>query len=138
MREEDVTGRRNGYEWQEKKRLWCGLPWTFTTYAMSGDRLFVRNGLLTTHEYEVRLYRIINISISRTLVQRIFGLSTIHVDSSDRDLSSFDIINIRNGASIKEILSEAVERERRRNRVSARELMVDADDEDTDGDGIPD
>lgn len=138
MREEDITGRRNGYEWQEKKRLWCGLPWTFTTYAMSGDRLFVRNGLLTTHEYEVRLYRIINISISRTLVQKIFGLSTIHVDSSDRDLASFDIINIRNGAFIKEVLSETVERERRRNRVSARELMVDADDEDADGDGIPD
>ena len=138
MTEAHIKLRKNGYEWQEKKRLWCGLPWTFTTYAMSGDRLFVRNGLLTTHEYEVRLYRIINISISRTLMQKIFGLSTIHVDSSDRDLASFDIINIRNGASIKEILSETVERERRRNRVSARELMVDADDEDADGDGIPD
>ena len=67
-----------------------------------------------------------------------FGLSTIHVDSSDRDLASFDIVNIRNGAFVKEMLSETVERERTRNRVSARELMVDADDEDIDGDGIPD
>ena len=135
MREE---GRSKDYIWQERKRLWCGLPWTFTTYSMSKDRLFVRTGLLTTREYEVRLYRIVNISISRTLIQRMFGLSTIHVDSSDRDLASFDIVNIRNGAFVKEMLSETVERERTRNRVSARELMVDADDEDIDGDGIPD
>ena len=135
MREE---GGNKDYIWQERKRLWCGLPWTFTTYAMSKDRLFVRTGLLTTREYEVRLYRIVNISISRTLIQRMFGLSTIHVDSSDRDLASFDIVNIRHGAFVKEALSETVEKERTRNRVSARELMVDADDEDIDGDGIPD
>lgn len=79
-----------------------------------------------------------NVSISRTLIQRMFGLSTIHVDSSDRDLASFDIVNIRHGAFVKEALSETVEKERTRNRVSARELMVDADDEDIDGDGIPD
>lgn len=135
MREE---GRSNDYIWQERKRLWCGLPWTFTTYAMSKDRLFVKKGLLTTNEYEVRLYRIVNISISRTLIQRMFGLSTIHIDSSDRDLASFDIVNIRHGASIKEMLSETVERERMRNRVSAREILMDTDDEDTNGDGIPD
>lgn len=135
MREESKS---KDYIWQERKRLWCGLPWTFTTYTMSKDRMFVKKGLLTTHEYEVRLYRIVNISISRTLIQRMFGLSTIHVDSSDRDLASFDIINIRHGAFVKEALSETVEKERTRNRVSARELMVDADDEDIDGDGIPD
>ena len=65
------------------------------------------------------------------------GLATIHLDSNDRDLSSFDIINIRHGTDIKEMLSETVEKERLRNRVSSRELMVDADD-DIDGDGIPD
>ena len=57
MREES---RSKDYIWQERKRLWCGLPWTFTTYAMSKDRMFVKTGLLTTHEYEVRLYRIVN------------------------------------------------------------------------------
>ena len=71
MREES---RSKDYIWQERKRLWCGLPWTFTTYAMSKDRMFVKTGLLTTHEYEVRLYRIVNVSISRTLIQRMFGL----------------------------------------------------------------
>lgn len=127
------------YLWKERKRLACGLPWTFTTYAMSEDRLFVTSGLLTTHEYEVRLYRVVNISISRTLFQKMFGLATIHIDSNDRDLSSFDIINIRHGTDIKEMLSETVEKERLRNRVSSRELMVDADaDDDIDGDGIPD
>ena len=33
-------------KWYDRKRLWCGLPWTFTKYGMSDDRLFVEKGLL--------------------------------------------------------------------------------------------
>ena len=72
--------------WYDRKRLWCGLPWTFTKYGMDEGRLFVETGFLNTREEEVRLYRILNISLSRSLVQRIFGLGTIHIDSTDMDL----------------------------------------------------
>ena len=97
---------------------------------MSEDRLFLEEGLLNTKEYEVRLYRVLNISLSRSFVQRIFGLGTIHIDSNDRDLKCFEIKNIRNSVEIKELISETVESERLRNRVNSREYMVnDADDE---------
>lgn len=121
---------KENLKWYDRKRLWCGLPWTFTKYGMSEDRLFLEEGLLNTKEYEVRLYRVLNISLSRSFVQRIFGLGTIHIDSNDRDLKCFEIKNIRNSVEIKELISETVESERLRNRVNSREYMVnDADDE---------
>ena len=30
--------------WYDRKRLWCGLPWTFTKYGMDEGRLFVETG----------------------------------------------------------------------------------------------
>ena len=126
-------------KWYDRKRLWCGLPWTFTKYGMSDDRLFVEKGLFNVRGMEVRLYRILNISIQRSLIQRIFGLGTIHLDSTDKDLSCFDIVNIKNSESVMEMISEAVEAERLRNRVAFREFMSDGMHEnDAEEDGIHD
>ena len=112
-------------KWYDRKRLWCGLPWTFTKYGMSDARLFVEKGLFNVRGMEVRLYRILNIINQRSLIQRIFGLGTIHLDSTDKDLSCFDIVNIKNSESVMEMISEAVEEERLRNRVASREFMSD-------------
>ena len=67
------------YLWSARKRNALGLPWTFTKYAFTEDRLFVTTGLLKTVEDEVRLYRILDISLSRTLLQKIFGMGTIAI-----------------------------------------------------------
>ena len=116
---------KSDMKWYDRKRIWCGLPWTFTKYGMTDDRLFVEKGLFSTTESEVRLYRVMNVNLKRTLMQKLFGLGTIHIDSSDRDLGCFDIINIKNSYEVKEMLSQAVEAERIRNRVTAREYMTD-------------
>ena len=118
--------------WYDRKRLWCGLPWTFTKYGMSDDRLFVQTGLFSTHEMEVRLYRVLNLRLDRSLSQRIFGLGTIHVDSSDKDLKCFELKNIRDCQGVKELLSEQVEIERKRNRVYSRENLQDGTEFDED------
>ena len=71
--------------WSDRKRIFCGLPWTFTTYTLTSDRLFIETGVLGKHEDEVRLYRILDISLSRSFSQRIFGLGTIHCCSAKTD-----------------------------------------------------
>ncbi len=115
----------NQYVWKERKRLWCRLPWTFTKYALSEDRLFVTSGLFKTVENEVRLYRVLDLSLSRTLLQKIFRLGTIRVSSSDKTLGNFELVNIPNSAQIKEQISELVEENRDRKRVTSREFMGD-------------
>lgn len=115
--------------WYGRKRLWCGLPWTFTKYGISNDRIFVECGLLNLKEYEVRLYRIVNINLTRSLIQRIFGLGTIHINSNDKDLKCFDIKNVKDSIRVKEMISESVEKERARNWVSSREYALGREEE---------
>ena len=63
--EERIIIMENGIEfiWKDRKRNALGLPWTFTKYSLSEDRLFVESGLLKTVENEVRLYRILDLSL---------------------------------------------------------------------------
>lgn len=117
--------------WKDRKRNALGLPWTFTTYLLSEDRLFVKSGLLKTVENEVRLYRVLDLSLSRTLFQKIFGIGTIQVSSADKTLGDFELKNIKRPEEIKEKLSNLVEENREKKRVTSREYM-DGEEEELD------
>lgn len=120
--------------WKERKRLWCGLPFTFTQYILLEDRLLVRSGLLNSKEDEVRLYRIKDVSITKSLTQKIFGLGTIHIESSDSSLGNFELKNIKDSYNKKEQLSQMVEAARTKKNASIREYTgSDGDLEDEDG-----
>ena len=79
--------------WRARKNNFLGLPWTFTVYELTNDRLFVESGFLNKKEDEVRLYRILDLELNRSLGQRIFGMGTIKVSSSDRSLGC-DVMNL--------------------------------------------
>ena len=114
--------------WKERKRNALGLPWTFTKYALTDDRLFITRGLIKTVEDEVRLYRIMDLSLSQTLSQTIFGIGTILVSSADKSMRDFEIKNIKKPRDVKEQLSKLVEENRDKKRVTNREFMgEDAD-----------
>lgn len=120
--------------WKERKRNALGLPWTFTKYALTDDRLFITTGLLKTVEDEVRLYRIMDLSLSQTLSQKIFGIGTIHVSSADKSMKDFEIKNIKKPREVKEQLSGLVEENRDKKRVTNREFMGDDTDFDEEDD----
>lgn len=109
--------------WKERKRNALGLPWTYTKYALTDDRLFITSGLLKTVEDEVRLYRIMDLSLSQTLSQKIFGIGTILVSSADKSMRDFEIKNIKKPRDVKEQLSKLVEENRDKKRVTNREFM---------------
>ena len=115
--------KREGLKWRDRKRNFLGLPWTFTIYSLDEKRLFIETGILNKTENEVRLYRIIDLSLTRNLWQRIIRTGTIHCISADRTMKNFDIKNVKRAHDAKEILSELVEQARRENRVYAREDM---------------
>ncbi|MBQ2627606.1 MAG: PH domain-containing protein [Eubacterium sp.] len=103
--------------WQDRKRNFLGLPWTFTKYALTEDRLFIDTGFLNQREDDVRLYRITDLTLTRSLWQRIIGTGTIHCDSADQTMKNFDIKNVKNAFDVKETLSELVEKCRLKSRV---------------------
>lgn len=119
---------RPGVVWQDRKRIIFGLPWTFTKYVLTKEKLLIQTGILNTKEEEVRLYRIMDVTLRRSLGQRLFGLGTIHCCSADKSTPEFDIRWIPDSAAVKEKLSDLVEAERMAKRVSSREFMSDEDD----------
>ena len=107
--------------WKERKRIWCGLPLTFTVYSYDNERFYVKSGFLNQRQDEIRLYRIQDLTVTRSLSQRIFGMGTILVNSSDKTLGDFEIKNIKNVMDVKEQLSALVEIQRDQKRVYTRE-----------------
>ncbi|MBQ1193735.1 MAG: PH domain-containing protein [Lachnospiraceae bacterium] len=122
------------YKWFDRKRTIFGLPLSFTKYAVTDEKLIIKTGFFNTKEEEIRLYRIMDVTLNRSLGERMFKLGTIHVISSDKSTPAFDIKRIKKSPEVKEIISDLVETARKKNRVSAREFMMADDVEDMDED----
>lgn len=111
------------YLWQERRRNFLGLPWTFTKYRLDENRLYIHTGLFSTTEDEIRLYRITDVTLKRSFWQRIFGMGTIHCDSSDATTQHFDVRNIKHPKAVKDMISQLVDECRLRNRVYTTESV---------------
>ena len=121
------------YIWKDRKRYF-GMPISFTRYALSEDRLFLSQGFLNIKDDEILLYRVRDIDTSRNLWQRLFGVGTVIVISSDKSMPNLVLKNIKNPVDVKELIHEQVEEMKIRRRVRVGEIMTT----DMDGDGEPD
>lgn len=116
----------SGVIWQDRKRTIFGLPWSFTRYFITDEKVILDIGFLSRTEEEIRLYRITDVTLKRSFCERIFRLGTIHCCSGDKSTPEFDIKHIKNSRATKEMLSDLVEKARNERRVAVREF-VDAD-----------
>ena len=130
-----MAKKENEYIMRERKRWgFLGIPWTFTVYTLKEKKLVIDRGLFTSIREEILLYRIVDMSYSRTLGQKIFGLGTVKVYSKDKTNPNLEIKNIRHSNDFYESLSEAVENDRIRMKMRQSEL-IDVDyPTDTDND----
>jgi len=120
------------YLWKDRKRYF-GMPLSFTRYCLSEDRLFVSEGLLTIKDDEILLYSVRDIDTRRSLWQRLFGVGTVIVVSSDKTMPNLVLKNIKDPVFVKELIHKQVEEMKIKRRVRFGEIMTDAD-----GDGIDD
>lgn len=127
----------NNTVWSDRKRTLFGLPWSFTRYILTDEKLLIIKGLIKQTEEEIRLYRILDLALSRTLRERMDRVGTIHCCSSDKTASEFDIKRIKDPRRVKELLSDLVEKQRIARGVSIREEMA-PNLYDTDHDGVHD
>lgn len=119
------------FEWKERRRwLFFGLPFTFTTYTLTPKKLELQTGLLTTTVNDILLYRVMDTTLRRSLLQKLFGLGSVLVLSSDKTNPELCVHNIRGAKDFKEALDEQVERERLRMRFRTGEYIDIGNDED--------
>ena len=118
----------NEYFWKDRKRYF-GLPLSFTRYALSDDRLFLSVGFFSVKDDDILLYRIRDISVKRTLWQRLFGVGTITIQSSDKTHPTLELKSVKNPMQVKETLHDLVEEMKQKRRMRFGEIMGSGYDE---------
>lgn len=97
----------------EKKRwVFFGLPLTFTTYSVTDEIITVDSGLIRKVENDCYMYKIIDVRLESGLLERIFGLGTVHCFSSDVTTPDLRLEHIRNAKEIKDFILKQSEEER--------------------------
>ncbi len=120
----ETNSVRNELVMKERKRWgFFGIPWTFTKYSLWTKKLVIEQGFFRTVESEVLLYRVIDITYSRGLFQKLFGMGTITVYAKDKTNPVVVIKNIKHSRDFKEAISEGVEKERIRMGVRSNEFV---------------
>lgn len=110
--------------WQDRKRF-LGMPLSFTKYFLSEDRLFLQTGMLNMNMEEVLLYRVSDISVRVSLWQRLFGVGTILIHSSDKSAPHLELKNVKNPLVVKELIHKHVEEMKTQRGVRVSEFLDD-------------
>jgi len=108
--------------WKDRRR-YLGLPLSFTIYTLDNNRLYVKRGLFNSVTDELLLYRILDVRLTRTLGQKMFGVGSITLTSADQSSPSLLIKNIKKSDRTRRLLSNIVERERNEKRVMGKEMF---------------
>lgn len=124
--------------WCDRKRLTVfALPISFTIYTLTESRISIQRGLLNTHEEEIMLFRVRDISYTQSLFERLANTGTVIISSTDATTPVVKLEHVKNAKDVKELLLQLVEQNRKKNRVRTAEVMDDNDDV-LDEDGLTD
>lgn len=103
--------------------LWRWLSTRCTRFEITSQRLRMRSGVLTRTLEEIEIYRVKDTAEKQSLWQRLAGVGTVTVYSSDRTLPELLLRNVRGHGRVRDLVRAQTERMRRARKV--RELDVD-------------
>ena len=107
--QEEQGNAKNAVLWKDRKHfMW--FPFSFTKYEVRNNRLYTQRGLLSTTYDEVLLYRILDITMTQTLAQKIFGTGTLLVCAKANRDGDVLLENIKQPRMVNDLLSELVEK----------------------------
>lgn len=108
-------------DWKDRKRF-LGMPLSFTRYRLENNRLYVNKGFFSTIEDELVMYRILDVRLKRTLIDKIFGVGTITLYTADETHKELILEKIKKPSQIRNMISEIAEQERAKLGIKGREL----------------
>ena len=104
-------------KYTERRRiLFFGLPWTFTKYIITPGTLTVDEGLLKTEENDCYMYKIQDVKLTATLIERVFGLGTVTCYTGDVTNPELKLTHIKHAKEIKNYILKASEAARLKRR----------------------
>ena len=119
-------------EFRERKRwVFFGLPFTFTIYTVKEEVRTVESGVLSREENDCYMYKVQDVTLKTSLLERIFGLGTIICYTGDTTNPQLVMAHIKNARAIKDFILEQSEIARRKRR-TMNTLDIGADGSDFD------
>lgn len=104
-------------QYQERKRwVFLGLPFTFTKYTVGEEVITINSGFLSTSENDCYMYKVQDVELQASLMERICGLGTIVCYTGDTTHPTLRIEHIRNAKEIKDYILKISEEARRKRR----------------------
>ena len=101
---------------ERKRLLFFGLPWTFTKYTITEELITVNSGIIHARENDCYMYKVVDTRLCVSLLERLFGLGTIHCFGGDTTDPVLTIAHVKSAKKIKDFILEASEEERRKKR----------------------
>lgn len=101
---------------EKKRTLFLGLPICFTEYEIMEEKITIKSGLFSTCEDDAYMYKIQDIRLKRSFLERILGLGTLVCFTSDTTHPELYLEHIKNASEIKEYIMKVSEEQRLKKR----------------------
>lgn len=101
---------------ERKRWVFLGLPFTFTKYHIRENVITINSGLLRKVENDCYMYKVQDVELVSTLMERIVGLGTIVCYTGDTTHPKLVIEHIKHAKEIKNYILEASEEARMKRR----------------------
>jgi uncharacterized membrane protein YdbT with pleckstrin-like domain len=113
---------------ERKRWLFLGLPWTFTKYLLKDEILTVQKGFFNTIINDCYMYKIVDVQLEKSLLEKMLGLGTVVCYTSDTTDKVLRISHVRKSEQIKNFILEKSEKMRMKRRtLTTMSLNSDAD-----------
>lgn len=84
-----------------------------TRYRLTTERLFIERGIISQTIDQTELVRVDDVRVHKTLVDRVFGLATIEIMSTDATHASVTIDGVPDGDQVAELIRARMRTARR-------------------------
>lgn len=90
--------------------IWRFLDVKCQRFTLTTQRLRIEEGVLSKRVDEVELYRVKDTQLKQSLIDRVLGLGTVEIASSDETNPVLHVKSIRNAREMREQLRQCVEK----------------------------
>ena len=94
-----------------------------TRYRLTTQRLFAQTGLIAKHLEEVELFRVKDVTLRQGVLDRLLGVGTVTVLSTDDTAPELELAGIRDPLAAKEALRTAFRAARQREGLRTAEFI---------------
>lgn len=111
----------------EKKRVvFLALPICFTTYTLNDEKITIKRGFLNIVEDDAFMYKIQDVRLTKSFMERIFGLGSIICYTGDTTHPQLELKHIKHSDELKEFILNASEEARIKRRTLST-INIDAE-----------